>query len=261
MVKCIPHNNLQLSLFYWKWRKFFPKILRAWFERRFIYPYKEKKYDFYMSLGENCLPARTLKEIGLRKFAGPFDWIAKNGFEERVRQIELDFHGVLNYDDLEYDVTQRPDHHACLVRNLKTGFIYPHDFLDDSYDEFLVHQTKYQRRQQRLYALSNGVNGLFLYSDIGSGIFYSDYPSKIEEIFDGMRRIKRKLFMKEISLLLIVKGNQGMQVDFVDYYEQDSMKLFVQAVPYFEHIAADKLFDYHSIFIKRALVIATNIPN
>ena len=94
----ISHRNIGLSDFYWKHRKFFPKVLRPWFEQNILYPVSKQRYNFYMSLGENCLQARTLREMNLRKFSGPFDWIAKNGFAIRVEQIESNFNNVLNYE-------------------------------------------------------------------------------------------------------------------------------------------------------------------
>ena len=139
----ILHRNIQLSLLYKKYRKFIPKALRPSIEQNFIYGISSKAYDFYMSLGENCLPATTLKEVNLRKFSGPFDWIAKSDFGVRVSQVESNFKDVLNYDDLHFDVNKRTDnrHNACSVNNLKTGFWYPHDFQDDSREDEIIQKA------------------------------------------------------------------------------------------------------------------------
>ena len=74
-----------------------------------------------------------------------------------------------------------------------------------------------------------------------------------------MQRLQQKLEMKTISMILVVKGNQGQNVDFLDHYSKDGMNLFVQPIPYFKNEPADSLFDLHSIYIKRALTLATQI--
>ena len=256
----IAHRNVGFSVFYRKFRKIFPKVLRPWFEQNVLFPVTKEKFNFYMSLGENCLSARTLKEMNLRKFSGPFDWIAKNGFSDRVEQIKSNFKNALNYEDLQYDTDTHPDHNTCLVKNLKTGFCYPHDFIDDSKEEFLKQAQKYRRRQDRIYLLAKEKDGLFIYGDIASELLYSEYDEKkLLEFFEGMQRLQQKLEMRTISMILVVKGNQGQKVDFLDHYSKDGMNLFVQPVPYFKNEPADSLFDLHSIYIKRALTLATQI--
>ena len=106
--KTISHRNVRLSLLYMCYRKFIPKALRPFLEQRIVYGISPKAYDFYMSLGENCLPATSLKQVNLRKFSGPFDWIAKYGFSDRVSLIESNFKDALNYDDLIFEVEKKP---------------------------------------------------------------------------------------------------------------------------------------------------------
>lgn len=255
----IYHRNVRASRFYWNHRKFFPKILRPWLERSVFFSIWKNAYTFYMSLGENCLPAKTLNEVHLRKFSGPFDWIAKNGFEVRINQIKSHFKDTLNYEDLHFDLKTRTDHNACLVHNLKTDFLYPHDFNDDSKEEFIKQAKKYQRRQDRIYSLAKGANGLFLYSDITSGLRYSEYANKIQDFLEGLQSLQNELKMDEVAMILVVKGEQGMNVDFLDHYKKNNINLFVQPIPYFENEDEASLFDWHGFFIKRALGIATRI--
>lgn len=256
----ILHKNVQLSLFYRKCKKFIPKGFRSWLEQKFIYGIASDKYDFYMSLGENCLPARALKEVNLRKFSGPFDWIAKSDFEIRVSLVESNFKDALNYEDLSFDLNKRTDnrHQACSVTNLRTGFWYPHDFQNDTLECYQEIVEKYQRRQKRFYSLAQNSCGLLVYSDFGAGLLYSDYSKKIEDFFARIERLQSKLKMKQITLILVVKAAPNSEVDFVDLYEKNSNRILIQPVPYFDG-AGDSLFDWHGIFLKRSLRIAADI--
>lgn len=242
-------------------RKFIPKNLRPFLEQKIVYGISAKAYDLYMSLGENCLPATTLRQVNLRKFSGPFDWIAKSDFYDRVSQIESNFTDVLNYEDLVFDVEKKTDnrHNACAVKNLRTGYVYPHDFENDSKECFLKQKAKYKRRQERMFTLSQGANGLFLYSDLGSGCQYSNYSQKIEEYFALMERLRKKLQLQKISLILAVKADLDMATDFVDLYEKDSMKLLIQAVPSKYLQEGFDMFDWPSVYLKRALKVATDV--
>ena len=258
--KTIAHRNIRISLLYMNCRKFIPKGLRPFIEKNIVYGISDEAYDLYMSLGENCLPATTLKQVNLRKFSGPFDWIAKSDFSDRISQVETNFENTLNYEDLVFEVDKKTDrrHNACSVKNLRTGFIYPHDFQDDSEECYLKQKTKYQRRQERMYSLSKGANALFLYTDFGTGFKYSDYSLKIEGYFSRIERLKSKLETESITLILAVKADSRMDADFVDLYDRGSLKLFVQPIPskYLEENC--DMFDWPSVFLKRALQIATN---
>ena len=106
--------------------------------------------------------------------------------------------------------------------------------------------------------MAKDANALFLYSDFGSGLEYSDYLAKITDFFALMKRILVKLNLKKLSLILAVKGGPESECDFVDLYEQDSMKLFVQPVPIKFLEEECDMFDWPSVFLKRALRNATD---
>lgn len=259
-IEKIHHWHPGFSDFYMNHRKFIPKMLRPWIEQQLVYAISPDAYDLYMSLGENCLPATALQQVNLRKFSGPFDWIDKSDFLLRVCQIESDFEDALNYEDLSFNLNLRTDrkHNTCSVKNLRTGFVHPHDFLDDSEACYLKQKAKYQRRQERMYSLSKGTNGLFVYADLNSGFQYSDYSLKIEDYFSWLERLHRKLEMKRISLILGVKANPEMNTDFVDIYEKESMRLFIQPIPNKFIDENWNMFDWPSAFLKRALHVATH---
>ena len=256
----LPHRNPQLSDFYMNNRKFIPKVLRPWIEQKIIYAIRPDVYDLYMSLGENCLPATSLKQVNLRKFSGPFDWIDKSDFQLRVSQIESNFEDALNYEDLLFNLDLRTDrrNNTCSVQNKRTGFVYPHDFEDDSRECFLKQKAKYQRRQNRMYSLAKDANGLFLYADLHSGLQYPDYSPRIEEYCSLLERLRSKLGMKRISLILGVKAAPDSDTQSVDVYEKETLRLFIQPIPEKYLAATCNMFDWPSVFLKRALRVATD---
>ena len=74
-----------------------------------------------------------------------------------------------------------------------------------------------------------------------------------------MERLRTKLDMKKISLILGVKADSGMESDFLDLYVKDTLKLYIQPVPskYLEENY--DMFDWPSVFLKRALHVATDV--
>ena len=258
----IQHRCVSSSLLYMRFRKFIPKGLRPFVEQKLIYGLSPHAFDLYMSLGENCLPATALKQVNLRKFSGPFDWIAKSDFATRVSQIENDFDGTLEYEDLVFDFSQKTDnrHNAYSVTNKRTGFIYPHDFQDDSLECYETQRIKYSRRQKRMYELCENKNGLFIYSDLRSGKELQDYTAEtIELFFSLMERIRTKLKMKKLSLILGVKVNDENSANSLEVLSKNSLRLFIQPIPS-KFLAEDcDMFGWPTIYLKRALRVAMDL--
>jgi len=72
----------------------------------------------YASIGSDCSPAATLKNIDLRRCAYPFDWVQTNihGIERCLQEDFAQFHGPI----------QRMDHGRRMIDHY--GFQYPHDY-------------------------------------------------------------------------------------------------------------------------------------
>ena len=90
-----------------------------------------KKYDVVYSLGTNCAASDYLRRMGLRKEAGPFDWVAAgapnlpfdfliHGFENFLRQEDL----VLMEDLSAANLRQ-------VYRSFKSSYTFYHDFSKD----------------------------------------------------------------------------------------------------------------------------------
>lgn len=57
-------------------------------------------YSAVFSLGSNCLPGMEMKAHGLRKFAGPIDWMGTPVLPQISRMLRNRFQGMLVYPNL-----------------------------------------------------------------------------------------------------------------------------------------------------------------
>ncbi len=162
---------------------------------------KIKKYDKIISIGPDCLTAMTLKEIGVRDFSSPFDWVYRNTssnfyLEEILRLFETNFEDFFRKEIL---VDEGPiEGHCRKIVNKKTGFVFIHDIpndsnLDISYDEIY---EKYFRRIERLNKiLMSAQKVLFVYMD------NQQTPEFIYERFVNF--IEKKFSNPHVNLLVL----------------------------------------------------------
>lgn len=121
---------------------------------------RQKCYDCVFSLGEACFIASSLKRAGLRRFSGPFDWVADAPFEKRMELLRLGFSDFFNKEDLE-PLGQKVSYAAessvphAVYYNARTGLRHPHDFPfhGDFTVDYIALREKYERRCQRLVHL------------------------------------------------------------------------------------------------------------
>ena len=112
----------------------------------FLIMVKTNKYDVVFSLGEACLCATILKNLGLRHFSSPFDWLYGSDFQRRVDLLCNDFIGFLNKEDLKL-IGKRENPEPCDVYyNQSTDITLNHDFpingnLDVSFPKVKVKYT------------------------------------------------------------------------------------------------------------------------
>ena len=165
---------------------------------------KNKKFDVVYSLGFGCGMASSLKRLGLRMTSGPFDWIVGPCFEYRVELILNNFKDFFNKEDLVlFDDTNkefRPEdsnRRTDVYENKKTGFRYPHDFMegDDFEATYPIVLDKYNRRIERFYEYLKDTNKRVLLTYLS----FSVLDDKI--IYDCYKKLIEK-FGNHISLLI-----------------------------------------------------------
>lgn len=137
--------------------KIFKKFLRFLFRiqnnqiKIFKIPvFNMRKYDCIISVGAACFVPDALKNLKLRKFSGPFDWMYDSDVLTRLYCIYNEFKDYFNYEDFEY-IGENSDNGKSIYRNIKTGIIYNHDFEPGDFKKtFPPIAQKYKRRTDRM---------------------------------------------------------------------------------------------------------------
>ncbi|WP_244235282.1 DUF1796 family putative cysteine peptidase [Paenibacillus lautus] len=142
-------------------------------------------YHAIFSLGNNCLPAIELREHGLRKFAGPIDWMGTPVLPQISRMLRNRFQGMLVYANLV--LVNQASEELYNIRDLEYDLYLNHDFY--VHNNFPPHlpaypdiKTKYDRRTTRfLQTLESGGRILFIRTD-------SNYE-EMKELVDSLKQI------------------------------------------------------------------------
>lgn len=130
--------------------------------KSYVEKVNNKKYDFVVSFGENCLSAILLNRTKLRKFSGPFDWVLGPDFTARTKLFCNGFEDYFNKEDLVFmgNYVQNQIKHDVYL-NRKTGIKFLHDFQyeGDFEAEYPALKAKYDRRIKRLQELATNTGG------------------------------------------------------------------------------------------------------
>lgn len=199
-VKKIEYSEPIFSMVRYLWN-FIPKPLRE----LAVPKIKQTKYDYVISLGENCLTAMVLKEFGLREFSGPFDWIAGRGLDYRLNLILDGFHGFLLKEDLEIaDDIVDARRGTYPVRNKKNGFYLPHDFNNVNLEiSYPIVYEKYERRINRLLDKLKASSILMVCCSREGETITNE---SIEEI---LKLISRKYHARRLDILIVSESIDG----------------------------------------------------
>lgn len=109
-------------------------------------------YSAVFSLGSNCLPGMEMKAHGLRKFAGPIDWMGTPVLPQISRMLRNRFQGMLVYPNLVL-VNQASDElYNVLDREYELYMnhdFYTHNNFPPHFAAFPEIKAKYDRRIAR----------------------------------------------------------------------------------------------------------------
>ena len=131
--------------------------------------YAIRKYDMTMSVGAACFVPDVLKELKLRDFSGPFDWMYGSDILTRLTFIKNRFKNYFDFSDFEY-VGLNPDNGKAVYKNKRSGIVYNHDFPTGNFkDVFPDVKEKYSRRIRRVIEhLDSNEKILLVYSELGN---------------------------------------------------------------------------------------------
>jgi len=165
--------------------------------------HKTNEYDIVFSLGEACLCATMLKNLGLRHFSSPFDWLYGSDFRRRVDLLYNDFDGFLNKEDLQL-IGQRENPEPCDVYyNQSTDITLNHDFpINGIFDAtFPKVKVKYNRRIDNLLtSIKKSKKVLIVFMELKDSISGS---LSDDEIIALMDKVNRKFAPVKVDLIYI----------------------------------------------------------
>ena len=109
-----------------------------------------------ISIGANCTPALTLRELGIREASFPFDWVT-TPLESVIALFRSDFQSFMDLEEIEIleiasDEWYKPNHAPRYAYNRKCGIAYHHELTLEGvlHPDFVA---KYRRRIERMYRL------------------------------------------------------------------------------------------------------------
>jgi hypothetical protein len=156
----------------------------------------------YLTIGYDCSPASALKDLNLREFALPFDWVVSNikSLQKCFETNFVDFHKKLVFN---YNKTRLIDYY---------GFQFPHDYP-------LTHMTNFE-------------------NNVGEGVFgeergkfitekWSDYYDTVLDKYN--RRIERfKNIINDTKPIIVLcryntKDVLELQELFIKYYKNNNI--------------------------------------
>jgi hypothetical protein len=171
----------------------------------------------YISIGKDCLPAKCLDILKLRKISMPFDWLSispKNSFEYINDLIETRFFNFTN--DLEYNINGRviSKHypyieffHHDLLKNIVIGRAK-----DD--DKNLI-ETMNRRADRFINIIENISNRVIFIYHIENNNFkkYSDKLFKDMKDFNDNKNVKCTY-----KIIVLVSDNDDFNLDIPDKF-------------------------------------------
>lgn len=201
------HKVISPYTLFFRYNHFVPKIIRPWIRSKAFPRNPKRNFDLYISLGNNCTAARTLKILNLRTFSFPFDWLWGVPLVKNLDWILHGFKDFLNYEDLTYAPQIEEGAKHLNVKNSRTGTYFVHDFLTNSYDDFLSIQEKYNRRCLRLLNECKNKKNFFLYIEHHNDKI--NYTQSLEPILLKLIDVKSKLEANEVTLSIIYSSKNA----------------------------------------------------
>lgn len=202
--------------------------------------YNLRKYDTVISVGAACFVPEVLKNLRLRDFSGPFDWMYGSDVVTRLKCIYDEFHNYFNYYDFEYE---KPDNGKIAYKNKRTGIIYNHDFAPGDFEKiFPPVAEKYARRTNRMLAhLNNDKRVLLVFSEFGK-------TGNADQIVTMIDKLNKK-FSANIDFLYI---NHNPQMHLGEYTKPKHISNNVIYCEYYYHTYPDEI-DAARVTLKKIL--------
>lgn len=225
-----------------------------------------EKYDFIVSLGENCISSGNLRRNKLQYESFPFDWIVIP-FNQAVEMLQTHFAGFLELENLRLSArAENHDRYLDTVHQIE----FVHDF--DSDIEPIVNfekiKNKYNRRIERLYRRINEAKSILIVvssiTPVSDGKL-TEYQQRLQKIFphcrlkllffelpQGEKSIKKQTISPAIEKIVISTPNpndwNALREDYADCLRQYRLNFWSRL----HYIWPDICFRLKKQFLKMA---------
>ena len=175
---------------------------------------KHSKYDLIVGIGQNCLSAEILRELGLVDYTTPFDWVQIYGYATAINILKNKFQNFFRKEDLSFRCVDKNDN-SSVFYNKRTKIVYVHDFGVNGHENFDVMYDKVNAKLQRrilriLNKLSNNKKICLIY------IEYANLKKKNVKINNDMilKDIEdlEKIYKNKFDIFYI-KHNPKLKLD------------------------------------------------
>ena len=184
---------------------------------------KDEQY-YFISIGDNCSCAQYLKNVFLRDFSLPLDWIAFASTPKTLGFIADRFKDFFNKEDFVY---QHPyDDEFDVYYNKFAGYCSFHDFPKGNFDEsFSSVKEKYERRIKRFCDLLDNYSNVL----IRTKNFVDEKLDK-QEILELCEKINRTY--KQKQYFVFFEHDENMPEDKLHFTNLSSNILIVKCCCY-----------------------------
>lgn len=182
-----------------------------------------KKFDLIVSIGEDCACAGYLRQLNLRTFSSPFDWVDGSTIYKRLNLIRNNFEGWLDvkyieklygkeandpikYMELNPNISPNDVHESYI--NTVTGIKFHHDFVYKTPFEENIHSVKekYDRRISRFMKSVKNANKICL-------VFFAKNNFNVLECQECLKKLNTKYNNK--FYLLCIENNDMLAINDV----------------------------------------------
>jgi hypothetical protein len=202
--------------------EYFFKKIKLFLQKKYLYLFILLSTSIQgltvISFGARCAPASNLRIYGVRMAAYPFDWMVSN-FDSLYQALQDDFahfleakylvfypekNAVLDYYKFEFLHDFPSYQNQVLIADVDNHHVLGGKIRDDWKDFILVVQEKYFRRIERLRAVFEGNDKVYIIRHLGMN---KDQSEKLRDLL-----IKK---YPNLDFTLIVgSNNENMKIDW-----------------------------------------------
>lgn len=180
--------------------------------------------DFILPIGEACRPAASIRDVGLRGFSAPLDWMMDYSLDTVIHLFRTGFSDFFTEYELDSEEPVISEIGTFKVHDTKNSITSLHDFPEDEplYVSYPKFKEKMNRRIERLeYNLLNASSIILLSNRDDSEKELSDFLKSFSSIYPNLTirlvnfRNNDKLSHDTYEKRIIFENNKLSYVEYI----------------------------------------------